>query len=90
MVVVNTKENQPPRILCIKMKKSNTLFNMLLDSLTKEGKSTGVKRNNYYLLTVDAVYMSRVPEQSKEHFTLMTLVKHAARLYYTYLMLIYE
>jgi hypothetical protein len=90
MVVVNDPKNLPPKILYIKMKKTTALFTMILNSFSAEGKKCGVKRNNYYLFTVDAVYIRKYKEEenAKEFNVFMNLINHAARIYYTYIMFV--
>ena len=82
MVVVNGKDNLPKQILCLGLGKGTTPLKSLLDSLTLPGKRIGVKRNNYYLLTIDAAYNA---PSSKEFIVLMRIIRKAAPIY-TYIM----
>jgi len=88
MVVVNDPANLAPRILVVKLKKVTKMFTFILDSFSKKGRNSGVKRNNYYLFTVDSLYVTPVLEISKEHTIFMRLVQHADLLHYAYLMIV--
>jgi hypothetical protein len=88
MVVVNTKENLDPKILYLKFQKPVPSFLRLLDMFSAEGRHYGVKRNNYYLFTLDRVYALPRKLVSKEYNYFMSLAKEASNRYFTYIMFI--
>lgn len=90
MVVVNDPKNLATKILYIKIKKTTALFTMILNSFSSESKRRGVKRNSYYLFTVNAVYTRNAnnEDSAKEFNVFMNLIRHAERLYYAYIMFV--
>jgi hypothetical protein len=88
MLVVNSKENLDIKILTIKFKKPLPSFLNLLDNLSTQGKNLGVKRNNYYVFTLDAVYVQPRTQMTKEYRYFMSLAHKASSLFYTYIMFI--
>lgn len=88
MIVVNDPKNLAPRILVIKLKRITKMFQFLLDSFSKQGRNCGVKRNNYYLFTVDALWRYSKEEINNEYKVFIQLVKYATYKMYTYIMIV--
>jgi hypothetical protein len=88
MVVVNTPENLDPKIVYLKFQKPVKSFLDLLDKFASPNRNLGIKRNNYYLFTLDAVYNIPADKVTKEYKFFMTLCKKAAARYYTYIMFV--
>lgn len=77
MVVVNTKENLKKSILHIKLKKVPPTLLALFEVFSAPGKKMGVKRNNYYLFNLDAVF--HTPKQSRDKtFRIFQWIIHRA------------
>lgn len=88
MVVVNAKENIKKKILYVKMKKRSETFLKLLDALSSQGKKMGVKRNNYYLFSLDAIYHLPPIEVDANYSMFRKITYRASQLFFTYVMFV--
>jgi hypothetical protein len=88
MVVVNTPDNLNPRISYLKFQNPVNSFLDMLDKFVSPSRNLGIKRNNYYLFTIDAIYNIPINKVTKEYILFMTICRKASAQYYTYIMFI--